>query len=415
MTKSLWILNHYAITPDLPGGTRHYDLAKELSSRDYQVTIFASAFHHKLRKKVRLLNGEPWAVEEVEGVRFVWLPSFAYCGNTWRRIVNMLDYAWRAYGLGRRLPRVDSRIPKPDVVYGSSVHLLAVFSAYLLARSFDAHFVMEVRDLWPQTLVDMGVLSERSLVTKFLRSSEKFLYSKAERIIVLPPKAVDYIADLGVDASKVHWIPNGVDLSRFRFKEVGGAKGEGFTVMYVGAHGLANDLGVLLRAARTIQNRGFSAIRFVLVGGGPEKPRLIAYKELSGLTNTEFRDEIPKTLVPNTLQQADALVLVLQDLALYKYGISLNKLFDYLAAGKPVILAGHPANDVVGEAGCGLSVPPANPDALADAIIRIYEAGPEERQVMGARGRGYVQQHHDYSVLANRLVGILQGLENGAL
>ncbi|UCC63930.1 MAG: glycosyltransferase family 4 protein [Anaerolineae bacterium] len=252
--KALWLLNHYALTPDMPGGTRHFDLGREMVKRGYDVTILASSFHHAQRQEMRLLGTDAaWKVEEVEGVRFVWLRTLPYRGNDWRRLVNMIGYMVRSYWLGRRLPQLGEHIPEPDVIIGSSVHLLAVLSAYLLARHFGACFVMEVRDLWPQTLVDMGLLGERHLLTWLLGGLERFLYRRAQRIIVLLPKAREYVGSLGIDTSKVHWIPNGVNLSRFPMQETRGLVGDRFTVMYTGAHGLANGLDTVLDAAALLQ------------------------------------------------------------------------------------------------------------------------------------------------------------------
>jgi glycosyltransferase involved in cell wall biosynthesis len=406
----LWILNHYAATPDMAGGTRHIDLGGELVQRGCDVTILASSFAHKERRQTGLATGETWKLEEVEGVKFVWLRTFPYKGNDWRRVVNMVSYAFQSYWLGLRLPRLDERVSEPDVVIGSSVHLLAVLSAYFLARHFGARFVMEVRDLWPQTLVDMGALSEQHLFTRLLRGLERFLYQRAERIIVLLPKAGEYIASLGIATDKVQWIPNGVNLSRFPVREPRGRADGQFTVTYIGAHGYANNLDVILRAARDVQQRGYAGIHFVFVGDGPEKPRLMAYCEELTLMNTEFRDPVAKRSIPTVLAESEALILVLRNVDVFKYGISSNKLFDYLASGKPVLFACNASNNIVEEAQCGLSVPPDAPEALADAIISLYEMSPEKLRAMGERGRTYVERHHDCAVLAERLQQCIEDL-----
>ena len=413
MKKQLWILNHYAVTPDMPGGTRHYELGRQLVGRGYDVTILASSFHYTKRRETRLQGRQAWQVEEVDDVKFVWLRTFPYQGNDWRRVVNMASYMVRSCWLGCRLPRLDGRTPEPDVIIGSSVHLLAVLSAYFLARHFGAHFVMEVRDLWPQTLVDIGALGARHPLTWLLRGLEGFLYRRAERIIVLLPKAREYIVGLGIDASKVQWIPNGVNLSRFSMRELQQRVDGRFTVMYVGTHGWANGLDVLLDAAREVQQRGYACIRFVFVGDGPEKPRLRTYCEELELLNAEFHEPVAKVEVPRVLAESDVLVLILRDIDVFRYGISSNKLFDYLASGRPILFACNASNNIVEKAQCGLSIPPEEHEALAEAVIRLYEMSPEERRAMGKRGRAYVEQHHDYSVLAKRLAKVLGELETG--
>ena len=405
---SIWIFNHYAITPDLPGGTRHYDLARELVKRGHQITIFASGFQHSCHREMRLAPGERWKVEDVNGVRFVWIKTFPYQRNNWRRVLNMVSYRLRAWWLGRRLPKLSPEFEKPNVIIGSSVHLLAVLAAYRVAQFQRAKFIMEVRDLWPQTIIDMGEMSGRNPVIKVLQTLERFLYRKADRIITLLPLAYEYITSCGVPQEKIVWIPNGVDLSRFARVEPRSSSNNGFNVIYLGAHGQANTLDVLLQAAKIVQERGRQGIEFILVGDGPEKSRLIELGRELELKNVEFRDSVPKSEVPKVLKEAGVTVFILNDLSLYRYGISLNKLYDYLAAGKPVILAGDPVNNPVKQAQCGLTVPPRNPEALVDAVIELSRMPKEEREAMGRRGREYVEKYHAIPVLADRLI---EGIE----
>jgi len=409
---NIWILNQYAHPPDLPGGTRHYDLGRELVKRGHRVAIFATSFHHYLHRETRLRSGEKWKVEDVNGVKFVWIRTPSYQRNDWRRVQNMVVFAFRAWWLGRKLPKLAPEVGKPNVVIGSSPHLLTPLAAYWVAQHYGVPFVMEVRDLWPQTIIDMGELSARNPIIKALQVLERFLYRRSERIITLLPLAHEYITACGVPREKIVWIPNGVDLARFGdFKVSASPESERvFKVMYLGAHGQANALDVLIQAAKVIQDQGYYEIRFILVGDGPEKPRLMALVKELGLHNVEFRDPVPKDEVTKALRFADATFFVLRDLPLYNYGISLNKLFDYLAASKPLILAGKPANNPVEEAHCGLTVPPQDPEALTEAIVKLYQMSPEERAEMGKRGREYVEKHHDIRKLAIQLEEALESL-----
>jgi len=405
---NLWIFNHYAVTPDLPGGTRHYDLGGELVKRGHDVVIFASSFHHYSHRETRLAPGECWKVEDIDGVKFIWLRTFPYKGNDWRRVLNMLSYMLRVWWLGRKLPKLNPQIKKPDVVIGSSVHLLAVLAAYGVAKHYKAKFIMEVRDLWPQTIIDMGELSERNPLTKLLKALERYLYRRAERIITLLPLAHEYIAACGIPREKIVWIPNGVDLSRFNTVKPRREPEREFKVIYLGAHGRANALDVLLQAAAIVQGQGYGDIKFILIGDGPEKPGLMALAKELGLRNVEFREPVPRAEAPKVLRAADSTVFILHDLPLYNYGISVNKLFDYLAASKPLILAGRPANNPVEEAHCGLTVPPRDPEALADAVIRLSQMPKEEREAMGRRGREYVEKYHSIPMLAERLIRCIE-------
>jgi len=400
---NIWIFNHYAITPDMPGGTRHYDLGRELVRRGHQVVIFATSFHHYLHREMRLRPGERWKIEDVEGVKFVWLRTPPYQRNDWRRVRNMVAFAFWAWRMGQKLPKLAREVGKSDMVIGSSPHLLTPLAAYWVARHHRAKFIMEVRDLWPQTIIDMGELSARNPITKSLQALEKFLYRRAERIITLLPMAHEYITACGVPREKIVWIPNGVDLSRFADFEPPASCGEGFKVMYLGAHGQANALDVLIQAAKMVQGKGLKEIKFVLVGDGPEKPRLIALAKDLGLPNVEFRQPVPKGEVITTIQQADTLLFNLERVEVFRCGISSNKLFDYMAAGRPVISSVDALANPIEEAQCGLTVPPRDPEALAKAVIQLYHMPKEEWEAMGRRGREYVEKHHAIPVLADRL------------
>ncbi|MEM0488466.1 MAG: glycosyltransferase family 4 protein [Candidatus Bathyarchaeia archaeon] len=412
---NIWIFNQYAVTPDLPGGTRHYDLGQELARRGHHVVIIATSFHHHMHKETRLKPGERWKIENVNGVKFVWLRTPSYWRNDWRRVWNMLVFALRAWRFGQKLPKLAPEVGRPEVVIGSSPHLLIPLAAYWVARHYRVPFVMEVRDLWPQTIIDMGKLSATHPIIKVLQALERFLYRQAKLIITVLPQAHKYITALGIPQERIFWIPNGVDLSRFGNLEPPSAVAEIFKVMYLGAHGQANALDVLIHAAKVVQDRGFAEIRFILVGEGPEKPRLMALAQELRLANVEFREPVPKNEVPTLLHTADATIFILHDITLYKYGISLNKLFDYLAAGKPVVIAGKPANNPVEEARCGLTVPPREPQALAEAVIKLYQMPREEREAMGRRGREYVEKHHNITRLAEHLEkALLQAIQHEA-
>ena len=404
---NIWIFNQYAITPDMPGGTRHFDLSRELVERGHEVTIIATSFHHQTHKETRLGAGEWWKVEDMDGVRFVWLRTPPYWRNDWRRVRNMVAFMLRAWRLGRRLPRLAPEVGRPDVVIGSSPHLLTPLAAYWVARHYGIPFVMEVRDLWPQTIIDMGELSAGHPITRALQILEKFLYRRAERIIVLGPQMREYIAACGVSRDKIVWIPNGVDLLRFDRAAVPEMGREGFQVIYLGAHGQANALDVLLEAAKVVQDRGHYEISFILVGDGPEKPRLIAQARELGLRNVEFRGPVPKAEVPKTMYEADAFISNAEKAEVHRYGISFNKLFDYMTAARPVISSVDASNNPVDEARCGLTIPPRDPQALAEAVVRLYQMPQEEREAMGRRGREYVKKHHDITQLAKRLEHIL--------
>lgn len=409
MSKSLWILNHYAISPDMSGGTRHFDMARELVKSGHEVTIFASGFDHVSRKYVKVKPGEKMRVEEHGGVRFVWINTVPYSGNNWRRVLNMLSYGWRVLGCDRGLA-------KPDAVIGSSMHPFAALAGWWLARRHKAKFIFEVRDLWPQTAVDMGAMKQTSLTARVLYAWEKFMYNRAEKVIVLLPYAKDYVVGRGISPEKVVWLPNGVDLERFDHPEPLDSASEvaqvfeqyrdKFKVVYTGAHGPANGLEVIVHTAAILQDDSLG-IHFFLVGDGPEKGKLTKMVQEMRLKNVSLLSPVSKARVPSVLAKADLLVHTIKKVDVLRYGMSPNKMYDYLASAKPIVTSIEARNNPVEEAVAGKVVAPDDPTALAKAIIEISQLPEEERAELGRNGRRFVEQYHSTRALAEKLVSLL--------
>jgi glycosyltransferase involved in cell wall biosynthesis len=403
--KQVWILNHYAQEPGGVGGTRHFSLAKHLLAYGWQTTVIAASVELNTGRQ-RLSRHETTRLDTFDGVNFLWIKTPPYKGNGGGRILNMLTYALRVV-----LPFTIRGLPQPDVIVGSSVHPFAAVSGALLAQRYGVPFVFEVRDLWPQTLVDLGRLSEKSLITRGLRWLEGWLYRRADKIVTLLPNAVDYITTLGIEADKVVWIPNGVDLEGYVKSEPPTPR-DVFTLMYFGAHGQANGLDCVLDAMAELEKMsGMQHVNLRLIGNGPLKPALMEQATKLNLKNVEFEDPVPKAEIPKIASEADAFVICVKDLPqLYKYGISMNKLFDYLAASRPIIMASAAVNDPVQDAGAGFTVRPENSTELAEAIVKLVALPHEQRNAMGAAGRSYVENNHNYSELASKFWHVFKEL-----
>lgn len=402
--KQVWILNHYALEPGGAGGTRHFNLAANLPANGWQATVIAASVELNSGRQ-RLIRGEMRRLEKYAGIPFLWIRTPEYEGNNGGRMINMLSYTVRVL-----LPSYTKGLPKPDVVVGSSVHPFAAWAGAILARRHRVPFVFEVRDLWPQTLIDLGRLKERSLTSFMLRYLEKWLYRQAIRIVVLLPRAVDYIVPLGISEKKVVWIPNGVDLSSFATNtSLSSVAGSPFVLMYFGAHGQANGLDNILQAMKLVHEQvAPGTIKLRMIGDGPLKSDLVRLMENMGLNNVSFESTVPKKDIPKVASEADAFVIaVLNKPLLYRYGISMNKLFDYLAAERPIVIASNAINNPVADAGAGLTVPPGDPKSLAKAVIELSRMSIEERRQLGVSGRKYVEENHGFDRLAERLATTL--------
>jgi glycosyltransferase involved in cell wall biosynthesis len=404
--KQLWILNHYAQHIGGAGGTRHFHLAQRLKKYGWNASIVAASFDHSSGQQ-RFDLSKSCQHESIDGVPFVWLKTPPYSRNGFRRILNIL-----AYSIGAVRKRVWCALPKPDVVIGSSVHPMAALSALIISIRLKVPFVFEVRDLWPQTLVDMGALRNNSLITYVLRRLEIELYKRSSLIIVLMPGAVDYIARLRVDSNRVICIPNGVDLSLFSVSGLHETKkADQFTLMYFGAHGRANDLANVVRAMYILQNEGYTErVLLRIIGDGPEKDSLISQSNALGIKNIRFEPPVKKSEIPTVAASADAFIFTLINCDVFRYGISPNKLFDFMAAGRPVIYCCSAANNPVAEAAAGITVPPSNPTELSNAIKRLIKMPKKKHLEMGRRARDYIKKHHDFVSLGGKLAVALDSL-----
>lgn len=404
--NKVWVLNHYAVPPGSVGGTRHFHLAEHLRTYGWEATIISASTEHASGQQ-RLVPSEATRLERFSGVPFLWLRTSPYRGNGGGRMLNMLSYTWRAL-----MPSTTRLLGRPDVVLGSSVHPFAALAGALLARRHGVPFVFEVRDLWPQTLIDLGRLRERSVVTYAMRLLEKWLYRRAGRVVTLLPRAVDYIAALGVDPDKVVWISNGVNIESFpSFSRVRSTREAAFIVMYFGSHGQANGLEALLKAMAVVKSeKKCPQIRLRLVGDGPLKPQLQEMALSLGLDENwvVFEKAVKKSEIPRMAAEADAFVITVPDRPnLYRYGISPNKLFDYLAGGRPIIIGSAAINNPVEDAQCGITIKPDDPVALADALVTMARTPLSQREVWGQRGRRHVEERYGYDRLAERLAKLL--------
>jgi glycosyltransferase involved in cell wall biosynthesis len=396
----IWIVNHYADPPD-GLATRSFDIGRRFVEKGHPTTIFVCSFSHYHMQPARKLGWRLWRQEDIEGVVYVWIAAPGYRRNDWRRVLNMLVFSALAFAAGVFRP------DRPQVVVGVSVHPLAALSGYFLARVKGARFFFEVTDLWPETLIDFGRLSPDGRVARWMRRLERYLFHRAERIVMLWRHTDAYVESQGVSPAKILWVPHGVEIARYaELEPYDGGRAKPFRIMFLGGFVASNSLDSILDAAAVLHKRGRDDIKFVMIGSGQERDRLIKRATDEQLGNVDFRPAVPKRDVGKVMGEADAFIYGLRDLPLYRFGISLNKLTDYLAAGRPIVFFGRSSYDPVSDAEAGFSVPPGDPEVLADAIERLVALTPQERMEMGERGRRYLLEHHNIPGLAARLLDV---------
>ena len=388
---------------------RPFYLSREWVRLGHNVTIAAASCSH-LRTVAPAIKGDV-TEEEIEGVRYLWFRTPGYRGNGLKRAANMFAFTGQ---LIRHRSLLASGC-REGAVIASSTYPLDAFPGRRIARSAKARFIFEVHDLWPLSPIELGGMSPAHPFIALMQRAENFAYRHADTVVSLLPKAEAHMRRHGMAAGKFVHIPNGVDSSEWLTGcselpaeyqcAFDAARRKGHTtVVYAGAHGVANAMGTILRAAELLRER---PVTIILVGQGPEKPALERQAAESLLTNLVFLPAVKKTAIPTLLRAADLLVVSMQRCSLYRFGISLNKLNDYMMAGRPIIQAADAANDMVAESGCGVTVPPEDPRAIADAVIRLMELSDAERTEMGARGHSYVLGRHDYRVLAKQFLEVL--------
>jgi glycosyltransferase involved in cell wall biosynthesis len=394
--KRVLVFNHFAAPRGSFGGMRHIELFKRLTSWD--PCIVAADRNLMTGKK------QPSA-----GPSFRTVPTTPLTGSYLSRVINWCSYAAGAFFLGL----LDNK--RPAVVFGSSPHLLAGVAAWGVARLRGARFVLEVRDIWPLVLSEMGALRPTSATYRALEVVEKFLYTKADSIVILAEGTAQRIAECGVERSKIVFIPNGAEPSEFIPSSPRGVlrrrlSVSGLVLVYAGAHGEANGLGFVLDAARELQDDG-TDVRIVLVGNGPEKEKLVRRASIDGLGNVVFLDPVPKGEIPDILGAADVGLHVLADVPLFRYGVSPNKVHDYMAAGLPV-LTNTPGTvgRLVEEAGAGICV---EPDQLAAGVRRMADAGDAQRIRWGDSGKRFIEETRSRANLARRLERALNDVTSG--
>ena len=402
-------INHYAGSPQHGMEFRPYYLAREWVKAGHEVHMLAADYSHLRQHNPQLAAN--YADQDIAGIRYTWCRTPRYEGNGLKRVINIFRFLGRVMGLsGRYLKQW-----RPDVVIASSTYPLDTIPAAFIAGKTGAKLVYEVHDLWPLTPVEVGGMSPKHPFIRLLQWAEDFGYRKADTVVSMLPCAKDYMLAHGMAPEKYVVIPNGVDVAEWqgaseplpaehRMRLAALKADKRFIVGYAGGHGLANALDFLLQAASQLQQDAAQQLHIVLVGDGPDKAALVSQAQALGLQNVTFLPAIPKRAVPAFLAECDALYIGWRKLPIYRFGINPNKLFDYMMAGKPVVHSVEAGNDMVQDAGAGISVGAEDPAAIADALRRMAALTPNERGRMGAAGKQYVLAKHDYAVLAKRFL-----------
>jgi glycosyltransferase involved in cell wall biosynthesis len=403
---NLLLINHYAGTPSLGMEYRPYLLAREWVRQGHRVGILAATHSH-----VRTHQPAPGA-EVIDGIEYRWLPTPAYAGNGVARLRNIMSFLQQAYALA---PQLAAGF-RPDAVISSSTYPMDTWVARRIARAAGAVLVHEIHDLWPLSPIELSGMSPWHPFALICQSAERAAFRHSDAIVSMLPKVRDHVQRHGGDPARLTIVPNGISPDDAKApppplrddvaQAIAAARAQqAVLVGYAGSMGEPNALDVLLDAARMLRDR---PIRFVLVGDGHLRAHLAQRVAAEGHANVALLAPIPKAQVPSFLAAIDIAYIGWRRSPIYRFGIAPNKLMDYMLAGKTVLHSVQAGNDPVAEAGCGLTVEPESPEAVARGLRQLAALTPRERKVLGDKGRAHVRQHHAWPALARRFLGAIE-------
>jgi len=393
------LLIHQAFAAlDEPGGTRHHEMARYLAHQGHQVSIITSPVSYLTGEDQKKKKYE----EDMDGLIHIYR-TYTYPALH-KSFVHRI-FSFTSFMISSFFRAVT--IKKVDLIWGTTPPIFQSFTAWLVSRLKRVPFLLEVRDLWPEFAIAVGIL-QNPLLIRLSLWLERFLYRHADRIVVNSPGFVEHVKGRG--GRKISVIPNGSDIALIGIENQRKARSElgwpeKFSVLYAGAHGMSNDLEIILKAAELLKN--IIDISIIFLGDGKEKPGLISLADKMALPNVMFLDPIPKKLISKSLAAADACIAILKPIEMYKTTYP-NKVFDYMAARKPIILAiDGVIRDVVEDAGCGIYCPPGDPARLSEAIMFLYN-NQEKAKDMGMQGRKFLEKHFDRKTIANQLFQLFE-------
>ncbi|NMA83792.1 MAG: glycosyltransferase family 4 protein [Epulopiscium sp.] len=414
MRQNVWIWNHYATNMFFDQAGRHYWLAENLIKEGYKPTIFCASTNHFSDNHIDT-KGQKFSTDSVNDIPFVFVNTPEYKGNGKKRVMNMISFYRGLFKTARMYAELNG---KPDVIVASSVHPLTLVAGIKIAKKFHIPCICEVRDLWPESIVAYGSLKRNSMIAKLLYQGEKWIYKKADSVIMTWEGGRQYISNQGwgeqVDLSKVKHISNGVIIDSFdRNSKENKIDDDDLNdknyknLVYAGSIRKVNNLGLLLDAAKLVQDKN-QQIRFLIYGSGDEKEMLEKRCKEEKINNVVFKGRVEKKMIPSILKKSYANILHNSSTSLDKYGQSQNKFFEYLAAGRCVLQTYTTGYSVLEKFNCGLSAVKQHPEEIAEIILEACKDN-EKAEQMGENAR-MASYEFDFTKLTNKLIEVIENV-----
>lgn len=394
---NIWIINQYAGSRIHGMNFRSWYFANEMKKAGHEPHVISASFSH-LYHKLPEVKGK-FTHETVEGIPYTWVKVRSYSGSqSVGRVLVMIQFMLRLFSFPKK------ELKRPDVIMVSSLSPFPILNAWIWSKRYKAKLVFEVRDIWPLSLIEIGGMSRFHPLAMFFSFFEQFAYRKADKVISLLPKANEHMISKGMKAEKFVYVPNGFDPEELAKSQplpndfISSIPKDKFIVGYAGSLGAANAMEYLIEAAGKLEDE--TGICFVIVGKGQHKPDLM---KKAG-KNVVFLDPVGKDRVQSVLSYFDVCYIGWHNHSIYRFGISPNKVFDYMFAAKPIIHSVNAGNDLVADANGGFSIPAEDPQLIAETIRKVANMPEVELKSLGQNGRKFVEEYHTYEKLTAKLL-----------
>lgn len=421
---NIWLMNHYATDMFINKAGRHYWFAKDLKKRGNEVTVFCANTFLNSHNVINV--GKKYFLELIDeetGTPFVFIKTRSSIGNGIDRILNMVLFYKNLIPIAIHRGKF---IKHPDVIVASSVHPLTMVAGIRISKKLGVPCICEIRDLWPEAIFAFGRAKENSLIGKMLIRGEHWIYRNADALIFTKEGDTDYLRERGwtvdqggdIDIRKCHYINNGVDLEGYiKQIEDNVLKDDDlydnmFNVVYTGTIRPVNNIGNLLDTAKIIKEKGYQNIKFLIYGDGMERQKLEKRIIEEEIKNVVFKGSVERKYIPYILSKS-SLNLLNYSQAKYNWsrGNSSNKLFEYMASGKPIISTVQMGYSIINKYKCGIELKEDTPECLAQAIINFYNMKEEEYTEYSENAKKGVQDF-DFNVLTEKLIHVIDEVLN---
>lgn len=407
---NILLINHYAGSDELGMEFRPFYMGREWVKQGHDVTILAATFSH-LRKKNPVIE-EDFTEQYVEGIRYLWVKSPEYQSNNYKRLINIMTF----YNKVKYKVKMLANKYKPDIVIGSSTYPHDMHLVTRIAKLSGAKTIFELHDLWPATMVYVHGFSENNPLTKWIGKAEKYAYRSADAVVSIGSNVNIRMDELGIEKKPYFHIPNGIVIDGSSKEDAPPAniveivkklREDGkFITMYLGGFAVANALEELIDSADYLEGNQV----ILIVGDGMKKTEYMNRVSASSKDKIIFVPPVNKTQVRQTLQLADCFYIGAKKSPLYRYGVGMNKIFDYMYAAKPILFGIESPTNPMSEADCGLKIEAANPRAIAEGI-KILSKTPKMRlEQMGQNAYNYAIDNYDYKKISRQFVCVMEQL-----